>query len=312
MKDSLTYKQIVLKTGNTVHNDLQEIQKSLSEYVHNSAADGSSVKADTIFTVLVTISIFAIGIIIDRWLKNCDKKDLEKSKREYLLFHLRRANEEFLLRLKGLYEEYSKRDFLDDGMTSTPPRIISSDFQRLLKTNYEDLFMAFSDKEALSKSQSQIEFVDEVLREVNGFHSRVYKESGLVRDILAKISDEYLGLLDKYTKEERASNSTYKESQTYKLINDSIVRYYTELAGTRQLSVFHNEIVRVIQEKIVETNEYQTNPNLTKVAEKGRQLSQTVSRLKQIHSEISTQYKNFSEYMRDASNDLTVEIPKLK
>jgi len=312
MKDTATYKQTLIKTINTIHTDLNGIQCQLAEYVKSVKEGDNSVKTDTIFTVTVTLSIFILGILVDRVIKHCDRKRLEKERRTFFLYHITRANARLVSKLQETYLKYAKEISIDTGLTSTPPKVISSDFQRLLGIDYEQLFSAFKTKDVFSRVQSQIEFIDTVLKEVQGFHIRVYDESGIVREELAKISDEYLGLLSDYTKLQRATNANFTLSQTYNLLNNGIIRYYKELAGTRQLSVFYKEIVKPVQTRIVDSGEHDTDSILGAVAEKGRRLAHVVSRLEQILEEVSKQYETYSNYMRSANENLNTDIPILK
>ena len=174
--------QFYTKTADSIHKDLSGIRCEIVEYTKSQKQDKSSVSNDTIFTVIVTLSVFILGIIVDRLLKLCDRIKKEKDLRTFFLYHLKRTDTSLVVKLKDAYLEYSTTTTIDTGISSTPPQIISSDFQRLLNTNFEELFKAYEKKEVLSKILSRIEFIDKVQIQVNDFHDRVYADSGHVRD----------------------------------------------------------------------------------------------------------------------------------
>lgn len=299
-------------TIDSIHKDLKGIRCEINHYRKDQEQDKSSVSNDTVFTVVVTLSIFVIGIIIDRLLKYFERIKKEEELRAFFEYHLLRTNDKMVPKLKEAYENYSKDTTIDTGITSTPPKVLSSDFQRLIHTNFEGLFKAYTSKEVLSKVLSNIELIDKVQIEVNNFHDRVYANTGEIRDELEKHSDIYLGLLSAYVKKEKSTNANYANSETYKLISASIKTYYTEIAGTRQLERFYQDIIRAIQKHIVDNGEYLTHPILEEVAENGRKLSHIVSKLQQRTKEIVDQYKVFSGHMDDANKSLTTLTKELK
>ncbi|MES2680090.1 MAG: hypothetical protein V4635_09410 [Bacteroidota bacterium] len=316
MNDSLTnkyfYLQTLSKTSESVSKDLHGIHTELIEYNKLQRQEKPQVSSDTIYTVKVTLFIFIIGIIIDRLLKLIDRKWKEANSRKYFIFHLNQINTHLTTKLRDAYKKFHDITDVDTGITSTPPIVISSDFQRLLTINHEEIFKAYAKKEILSKIMGQIAFIDKVQIQVAEFHERVREDSGKVRDELENKNDEYLSLLSKYIEWEKQNNPNHGSSETYNLINGLVIKYYKEISGTRKLTVFYSDIIRVIQEKIVSTNEFRTHLILAEVAENGRKLSHLITKLTDKTKEITDQYLVFSNYMDSAKNKLDSLIPTLK
>jgi hypothetical protein len=210
MKDTLTKKSTYydthIKTSETVRNDINGIYKELIEYNKLQRQEKAGVSSDTIYTVKITLFIFILGIFIERLIKFADKKNKDTDQKKFFLFHLNQANNLLFKKLKEVYKKLHDDISIDTGLESTPPKVISSDFQRLLNLNHEELFKAYKNKNVLSKILGQIEFVDKIQIEVNKFHDRVLQDSGNLRDNLENQSDEYLSLLSRYIEWEKLNN----------------------------------------------------------------------------------------------------------
>ena len=316
MKDTLNnksfYLQSLVQTSESINKDLEGIHAEIIEYNRIQRQEKSSVSSDTIYTVKVTLFIFIIGIIIDRILKKVDRILKEADLKKFFVFHLEQANINLITKLKEVYQKFHDETNIDTGLPSTAPKVISSDFQRLLNINHEDLFKAYKNKITLSKVVGQIEFTQEVQNAVASFHERVLIDSDEIRNDLAIQADEYLGVLNKFILFEKQNNIDYKSSQTYNMVNRLVMKYYQELSGTRQLQVFYTDIIRVIQENIVNSGEYKTHVILMDVAERGRKLSQIVSHLTHKTKEITTQYQVFADYMNGVNIKLNLLLTELK
>jgi hypothetical protein len=253
-----------------------------------------------------------LGIIIDRTLKWFDKAKKKEDNRKYFMFHLNQVTPNLTTKLKDAYENFHKNTNIDTGIKSTPPVVISSDFQRLLNINHEAVFDAFKEKEILSKILGHIALIDKVQLQVSEFHIKVLGDSGKIRDELEIRIDEYISLLCKYLGSEKRDNSALQTSETYVLVNDLVVKYYTEIAGTRRLADFQSKIVTVIQERIVSTDEFRANPIVGEIAENGKTLTHLISKLTDKTKEITDEYKVYSDYMDNANKAMAILIPTLK
>lgn len=314
MKDTLINKTVKINPEvNIADSTKSELVKSYKEYIEYKKPqiqEKTMVSPDTIYAVRVTLFIFVLGIIVDRFLRFIDKKIKEYKLKKFFIFHLNQANTDLITKLKDAYKDFYEETNINTGITSTPPKVISGDFQRLININNEELFNAYRKKDVLSKILGYIEFVEKVQIEVENFHERVLIDSDKIREDLENQSDEYLGLLSKFIEKKNQNITEYPV--TFDLINNLVIKYYTELSGTRQLSVFYSDIIRTIQEHLVNTGEYKTNEVLSEIAEKGRKLSHIITKLTQKTSEITEQYKVFSEYMDNANQALNNLMPELK
>ncbi|MCX8486115.1 MAG: hypothetical protein ORN53_02865, partial [Crocinitomicaceae bacterium] len=122
-----------------------------SSCFQESGLKKDEISSDTIFTVVVTLSIFIFGITIDRFLKWLDKYRKKEKLKSYFEYHLNKVNEGLIPKLRDGYKKFYFITDVNSGLTSTPPKVLSSDFERILHIDNSELFYAFSDKEVLSK-----------------------------------------------------------------------------------------------------------------------------------------------------------------
>jgi len=315
MKDSLN-KTFIFKEftrfGDSVNKQLRAIKTEIQKANMEEKQAKNKVSPDTAYTVKITLLVFIAGIIIDRSLKKIDSMIKNYRRRKYFRFHINQIQNYFLPKLRDAYSSLVYQTDIDSGITSTPPRVVSSDFQRLSTINYEELFEAYSKNDVLSKVLGQIAFVQKVQDLVEEFHNKVRDDSDKVREQLNAKTDEYMTSLNEYLEWERLNNSDFMNSPTFSLINSLVITYYREFAGSRSLSIFYRQVIRVIQEHIIEIDGHRKHPHLAIVAENGRRLSHLVSTLKVKTTEILDQYEVFSKYTEDARLSLQTHVPTLK
>jgi len=265
------------------------------------------ISTDTIFTVIVTLSIFIIGIIIDRLIKWFDNFLKRKKFKSYFKYHLIKVSTALIPKLRDGYRKFYQITDVNSGITITPPKVLSSDFERLLHIDNSELFHAFKEKDVLSKVLSQLDFVSKIQNEVDNFHAVALNQSGQLREDLKKLADEYISLLAKYGEFEKD-----KKGVTNTLFTDSVFYYYHELAGKRKLTDFYRKIIRPVQEHLVSSGLYKTHPKATEIAEMGRRISHVYGELRHRSVEVRIQYRVFSKYMDETCKNLNELLTKLK
>ena len=307
MKDSINhFTDSVSSFSSTIAKDTI-YATSESSCCQEQGVKKDEISSDTIFTVVVTLSIFIIGIAIDRFLKWLDSNSKRKKLKSYFEYHLKKVNEGLIPKLRDGYKKFYFITDVNSGITSTPPKVLSSDFERILHIDNSELFYAFTDKEVLSKVLGQIDFVSKMQAEVDNFHSLVLGQSTQLREEIKYLSDEYISLLAEYGEMEKAN-----KDDTSTLFNSSVIYYYKELAGKRKLTVFYKNIIRPIQEHLISSGLHRTHSKAKEIAEKGRKISHVYNELRHRSVEVRIQYRVFSKYMDDTSKTLSELIKELK
>ena len=69
-------------------------------------------------------------------------------------------------------------------ITLTPPKILSNDFQRLLHIDSKELFDSIKEKKELSNVVGQIDFLSNLIPEVQSYHANALSRSNEFREKL--------------------------------------------------------------------------------------------------------------------------------
>ncbi|MEO9473877.1 MAG: hypothetical protein ABJG68_00160 [Crocinitomicaceae bacterium] len=267
---------------------------------------------DALFSTLITVIIFSLGIIINILLKRRDKRILRSEMRSYIKHHIDEMLAGYTPVLKEAYLKLSNDTTIDSGIPMTPPKLLSNDFQRILSVDIVELHKAVVNKKSLSGLISQIEFLNRLLDEVQFYHERVLEDTKKHRSQLENSIYQYIELLAEFIEHEDKINPEGERSEAYNLFNGGILKYYTEIAGQRELQKLYDEIIRTNQEFIVTSQLYKTNPLGQKIAELGKKLSHEFSNLQGITTEFKEQYNSFSELVNKAESSINKKVAEIK
>jgi hypothetical protein len=260
---------------------------------------------DTVFTVIITIGIFALGVLIDRIIKICEHKRKEQQLRNYFIFHLQEIEKSYLPPLIEGYKKFYEQHNVDTGIPLSPPRLLSGDIERICTIDNSELFHSFKNKKKLSKILSQVDLLSKFSSETESYHSIVLGYSNEKRKVLNDLISLYMETLASLVERELPSNP---KNPYVNFINDKIIYYYENFVSKRELSKFYAEIVRPIQEYIVENNLHKNHDTIRSIASLGKQLSHKYNDLKDLSVEISSQYKQFHEILVEVQNNIKPQI----
>lgn len=292
-KDTLFIKSIELNKLNSNFENLNtEIQKK------NNDVEPKFIGAtyDTAFTVLVTLFIFILGIIIDRILKNRQEKTENKDLKNYFFNQLKDIKQNVGPNLiKGYKEYYQEHIGIDNGIPTTAPIILSNSFERLLKMENDKLFKAFKsdEKETFNKYFNEIDFLSNLRKEVETYHSVVLKRSEITRNIVAELHNNFHKSVLTFIENQQLSNPNYEINSSFILISNRLSFYHQELAGKRSLKKYYKEFVRPIQLEVTNTNLFRNDIFALDIAENGKMLSHKYNELLRIIIEVRLQYRVF-------------------
>ncbi|MES2397873.1 MAG: hypothetical protein V4549_17810, partial [Bacteroidota bacterium] len=131
MKDTVLIDSLVTKTDLT--NLTDRLADKITSTISNSVETiGKEEKLwglftyDTVFTVVVTLLIFIIGICIDRLIKYWDKLKKQKESRLYFKHFLDIIIDKTCPQLIKLYNEVYQNNGIDAGIPTAPPKILTS------------------------------------------------------------------------------------------------------------------------------------------------------------------------------------------
>lgn len=306
--DSVKTTNIEISSIDSLNKELKQIHTEIKEY--NAQKPKDTISPDTVYTVQTTLFVFLAGIIIDRFLKWLDRVFKRKNLRRTFKSHITKIGSQYLRRLEEVYLKFGEEYTIESGIPKTPPQVFSSDFVRILDINKEEIFSAYRNNEFSIQAVGCVIFANKVMNEMDQFHSFVYKENIRIRMEIEALLDKYMTSLDTFTYFETVNNPEYKNSETYIMAKDAIEKYYTKL-GSTSIKYFYNKILRKIQKRIAESNEYRTHEKIHTIAEDGKRLTYAINSLDKLHTDLTSNYKNFAGHIMTTRETLENAIKKL-
>jgi len=302
----------------SINIELIKQNESLLEIAENikSASDTEKlfnlVTYDTVFTVLVTLGIFILGILVTRILKYFDRKSEHKSLRLYFKTYLDKITDKTAPRLAEMYKDFYQQNDIDSGITTTPPKILTGDFERIHNIQDKNLFSAINDKESLSRLLSNLDFLEMLLIEIDKYHIHALEESNYYRTPLQQMTNDYMDKLAEFVEHINQDDPVYPHRDEFKdLINESILKYHQEFAKTRQIRKFYREIIRPIQMVVINTNIFRIDSKALDIADLGKKISYQYNYLKTFTIDLKLSYHRFYHLVKKTQNDLINERSKI-
>lgn len=262
---------------------------------------------DTVFTVVITISIFLIGIVVDRLIKYYDKCIQSKKLNKYFKYYVDKIADKIAPRLSEIYKKAYTENNIDTGIPTSSPRILTGHFERIKNIDDKELFNSINQPEELSTILNSIDFINKLTIEVDTYHSMVRQQSDEIRRHLETKVTLYFTKLSEYLEHFHNDHVQYPHrDEFYGLVDSSILLYYDQIAKSRQLKKMYKKIVRPIQEMVVSTNIFRLDTKAKEIAEIGKDISLDYDKLHRLTTEIRLEYRKF-HFTVDSSRKKIIE-----
>lgn len=269
------------------------------------------VSNDALFTTITTIIVFSLGILINIIGKKVERERHKRSIRTFIKQHLDNIVGPFSNRLQSAYNKIATETTIDSGITLTPPKILSNVFQRILHLDSKELFDSIKEKKELSNMIGQIDFLNNLIPEVQSYHTDALSKSNEFREKFNSGISHYMDSLAEFVKHEKNNTLSHELTEPYKIINASILKFYKEIAGQRELQKFYDEILRPNQEYLIKTKLFETHALGKQIAKQGKDLSHLFNELLILTEEFKGQYSEFYELIKSSTNSLKENMEKI-
>tara|TARA_R110001583_G_scaffold182693_1_gene340794 strand:+ start:35 stop:1018 length:984 start_codon:yes stop_codon:yes gene_type:complete len=305
-KDSLNINSVELSQLST---SVLKIERELNNHLNSKKETFFGATLDTVFTVTVTIFIFLLGIIIERLIKKTREKSELKELKTYFIEQIEDCKRNILPQLIAAYKDFYQNIIsIDKGYPTNSPKILSNNYNRLLNLETTQLFKSFKNKVHYHKYFSEIDFLDNLNKEIEKYHSIILKRNENLRNEISELDSEYLKLLYKFIEYEFVKTPNYKEEfSPYNVISYYLELFNTEIAKENKLTRFYTEIFDPIQKYLVAKQLNISHPIGIKVYDKGREFNNKYRKLRILVVETRVQYRYFvlnTQYSLDKLNDI--------
>jgi hypothetical protein len=267
---------------------------------------------DTVFTVVVTLTIFILGVIADRALKYSDQQRERRGLRLFIKTNLDKIIGKSSTNISKVYKDFYQSTTIDTGLPPFPPKVLTGDFERLNKISVNKIFESIDQKDSLSVILSHLDFIEKLPSEVHKYHLHCHSESESIRKPLQVSVNEYINLLAIFVEHIKKDNPEYEyRQQFFELINNSISKYYNEISNTRQLKRFYKTILRPIQDMGVVTNIFRKDKDAFEIIKKGKEISHQYNAARHLTIECRLEYRKFHQMMEESILKLKEQREKI-
>lgn len=264
---------------------------------------------DTVFTVLITLFVFVAGIIIDRYLKSIQEKKEEKDLRKYFFNQIKEIIELIGPSLTRAYKAYYQNEIgIDQGIPATPPKVLANNFDRLHKIESVKLYSAFSEseKKKFNKYFVNIDFIANLLKEIDSFHSLILTRSEYIRRQINISQLEFHNRTVEFVETIKVQDPNYQENDDFIFLHEKLMLFKNEVDGKRELKLFHDEILLPIIAYMKQNNLRDIEIGAY-VYNSGKEIISAYHNLKFLITEVKLEYRKF--YIK--INESILELEKL-
>lgn len=291
-KDSLTIQSIDLRNLTTQ----VEIVNQNFEKLINSDTSYFGVKSDTLFTVFTTILIFIVGFLLNKWNHNRIEKNKLKELNNYFINEISDIKNILPKLIEVFTKFYTTTIDINNGIPTSPPKSLSNSWKRLKNLDTNLLFNSFDNKDEYKRYINVVHSLDNIYKIIDDYHSIVLIRSERIRLRIKNNDNEYMDLLADFTEFEEDNNPRYNNPDShYHKVGSFISKYYDEIAGNSSLSNYYNEIIRPLQNYLIENQLYKNHPIGKLIIKKGKNLSVDYNELKTFIKQVKYQYELFTK-----------------
>lgn len=299
--------QVTKKGFEELNKNLNDIHYDIHKKVNAPEDKFLGATYDTVFTVFTTLLIFIAGIAIDRVLKARQEKKELKDLRAYFFNQIKEIVFAIGPNLIGGYKKYYQNEItIDSGIPATPPKVLANNFERLHRLESVKLYSSFSKKEQDNFNEyfSHIDFLANLLKEIDIFHTLVLKRSEIARSELGPLVNAFYKSIAEFAMNIEVVNPNFANDPHHAFILAKLKLYKKEVSGKRALKLFHNEILVPTIEYFKNQNLHTQHPIGVNVYDYGRQAVIKYHDLKFLVTEVRLQYRTFYKKIKKSIEKL--------
>lgn len=276
---------------------------------------------NTLFTVIITIFVFFLGVLFQKRLESYKRKINLKSLKENFLYLVRVLPDRYIIPHKEQLRSFYLNSNINTGVTITPPITISGDLKRLSEFSSNDLFAAFR---TLTKNEfekdllnilSQIDYLIEQTNIIEKYHNAILLSNNELRNEIQNLIEEYLDLIANSIRDIKKVNEHYEKNSFWVYINDMLINYYNAPSRNNTISYLYKHLLRPLQDELVSKGYDRQIKEAEQISQLGKKITTRRFYLRHQTISIRLQYRQFyneTSILLDDFNRLSSSLVTLK
>lgn len=264
---------------------------------------------DTIFTVSISIIVFSLGLLFQKWFANYKIRKRLFSIESHFTFLIKKLPSTYLdVKIKSLKDFYQSMN-IDTGLPLLPPVVISGDLLRLKQISSIDIFDAFRIHYKTDNSlylHQIISYVDYFIEQnilIDNYHKAILNQSDELRNEIQPLIEDYLNLVGDAIRDIKKSDGNYQKNPFWNYINSMMLNYYDKSRYKNTISYFYKTMLRPIQVELVQKKYDREIPIAEQITSLGHKITMRRHYLRNQTVNIRLQYRQFYQELALVNHD---------
>ena len=310
--DSIYIKEILNTNTEKICAQIEEqtvvLNHAITEF-KNSDNYFDFISNDTLFTTIITISIFSIGILINSCVKKMEIRKRNNNIKKFIKKHLDEiVNYDFKEIIKE-FRQYSELLSDNEELISYPPNIETSNIEKIMSLNVLELFDSVKEKDQILNIGNDINFLYKIFNDSKKYRVEIIKTIDFQHEKMVDCLHNFTNSLLDFSNLDGEFST--EEIRFKDIINDYLENHFANLPRSVSLKEMNNVIVSPIKEFILQNQSLRRKREIKTISDTTDNLLMLFNKNKSIAEEIKNKYSGFSEDIDEIIDNLNLEILKI-
>lgn len=310
--NSTRFSNLLLETSNMICKQIEEQTEVLVKTISESNVNDNYFKFisnDTLFTTILTISIFSIGLLIN-WIT----KKLEQNKHNRNISRFTKINLDEIVnhdfkQLAKEYLDYSDSIIPDENLPKLPPKIETSNIENIINLNSLEVYTSLSRNLNILNILNFADFLCKLLYESKEYRNRIIEKIEIQEERLEEHLNSFTNYLTIFC---NIQNLTLKnEKKLQELSNILLEKQFSNLPRNITLTLYIEEYVNPIKDFIKKHKSIKRNYDIKNVSDKIDSLHRLLSKNKSIAINVKEIYSGYSKQIIEIIDNIKLEMSKI-
>lgn len=269
----------------------------------------SFISNDTLFTIIITISIFALGLLINWQVRKWETKRNRNIIKRFIKKHLDAIIDNDFKEIALEFEKYSESIEPSITIPSTPPKIETTNIERLRTISSKEIYSSLEEKSESLNIQIDIDFLYKIFEESKKTHLIFSEKKDNLSEKQLICLNNYTDSLVNFSNSVNLISDTEKDLQ--KRVEETLKTLFTDLPKQISMNKFNAETIEPFNELIFTDFYLRKNLDIKRILDSGQDLKRVFNLIEAFAVETKDKYKDFADDINKYLTHLESEIAKI-